>query len=198
MVEQLPDLKQLGQYHDSDGEQLKQLQAKYHRPELEQAARIKAQQEKAARIEAYWSAHPGEKEALELEENQCREELSTLSERLRQYYRERRNIENDCAEKQPSEAERLTAEIRRMSDSIHDIGFLHRKERKELQDRIEQLKAERRVIEAKWKKEEPFRKAVKDNNLQKLEASWKPDLERKEQLDRRLFAILAEKAKDRP
>ena len=179
------------------GDLLAEKNQKFHKEEMEEAERIRLREEKAARIEAWWAAHPEEKAALDREESDCRAEIARLSDQLKPYYREMRTIGNLSTEELSSGLKQLAAEIAEKSQSIYAISFFNKKKRKAVQEEVDQLKAKRRAMETELKNAEASLEETKDRKKQELTAAYRTILDRREELEQRLSAIAAEKAKYR-
>ena len=197
-IRELADLEPVGILRDENKEKyLLRMNEEYHRSEWEQEDRIRERAEKAARIEAYWTAHPEEKEALDREENAIREDIAGLSGRMEEYYRKKRSIDNTSVDDLASEVKEVSDEIARLMDSVHSVSFFDKKKRKAIQEEIDQLKEKRRGLEIRLKAEESSLAGKKERDRQALETEFQPVLNRKEELEKRLSEIEAEKQKDR-
>ncbi len=191
------DLEPFGRYNDENSEELLHLNEKYHRSEWEAEDRAREKEEKGARIEAYWQSHPEEKEALDREEKECRETIASLAKELDRYHDEMREVEKESTESLADEVRQVSDEINRLADSVFSISLFKRKERREVQEKIDALKGKRRGLEVKLREEEASLKARKEQRKKELTDQYGPMLAQKEKLEKRLSAIFAERAKDR-
>ena len=115
----------------------------------------KAEQERKAKIEAYWAEHAEEKQALEAESAECSRRADALEEELAPYRRKvdecKRRRNNPNVYNTP--VSDLSKKISAKESQLAGLGLFQGKQKKAIQAELEQMKVERAGLEAEVRKQ---------------------------------------------
>ncbi|MCH5193589.1 MAG: hypothetical protein J1F11_06480 [Oscillospiraceae bacterium] len=150
-------------------------------------------------IEKYWEEHAEEKQQLDAEKSAIMEEINQLKSQLEPFEREisdyRRKREKDV----PSKAEKDTVlnEINRLRNEINGLGIFKGKEKKALQEQVNELNARISSINVAIENEEKEQIKVCNDKISEVEERMKPIKDDINKLQTRLAEIDYELTKDR-
>lgn len=166
--------------------------------EKKKAEAKKAEEEKQARITAYWEAHADEKAALEAEKKQLTEKSDKLSAEISELDTKINAARAEKKEKVPSkaEADKLEDQIRELENRRAGLGIFAGKEKKQIGEEIVALLGRVDSLKSKITEEQNARKAEIQNRLAPLQ-SKRDELEsERTAATKRISAIDAELTKD--
>lgn len=131
--------------------------------EKQAAERKKAEEEKKARLEAYWSdpEHAEEKAQLEAEKAELNEKLSALNKEVSEITNQINEANRQDKEKTPSEAEldKVQDQIRDLGNERARLGMFQGGRKKEINSQIEILEARVSSLKEKAQQEKDAKKA---------------------------------------
>lgn len=156
----------------------------------------KAEEEKKARIDAYWAAHSEEKAALEAEKKELTEKSTALGKEIAEIDSQISAL--DPNGKVPSEEEKskLEDEIRELSNRRAKLGLFAGKEKKQINEDIAALEGRKDALNAKIEEEKKAKKAEADQKMAPLKTKRSELSGQKETADKRIAAINKELTKD--
>lgn len=171
--------------------------------EIEKAAREKAEEEarkaeeeKQARIAAYWEAHADEKAALD-------SELKELNDKKAAFEKEISDIESQIKAAEPTGKVPSEVEKDKIKDQISDLnnrraklGLFAGKEKKQIGEEIASLEGRLSALEGKIEEEKKARKAEADQKCAPLKAKKEELTGQKDAAVKRITAINKELTKD--
>lgn len=169
--------------NDSAVAQRKNLISKY-----ESKVKILKANEARKRFDAYWAKNEEKKARLLSEKESIKNQISSLNAKLK----ERIEEINKKISEIPGETEvsSLKKEIKKLKKNKEELGILKLKERKEVQDQIDQLTSEKNVIENRMSSEKEALETEIAKEKSKIQKLTQPLLDREK-------AITAELTKER-
>lgn len=164
-------------------EKIKELQKKIADKKVAEAK--KAEEEKQARIKAYWEAHADEKAALDAEKKELEAKMDSLRSEYADLYAQIKtgNVSSE------DEYDKLRDQIRDLENQRSKLGMFAGKQKKQITEEIASLSVRRDSLKSKIEDEKKARRAEVDKKLAPLT----------EQLDKarkRFVAIETELTKD--
>lgn len=166
--------------------------------EKKKAEAKKAEEEKRQRIEAYWAAHPEEKNALEAEKGELTSKKDRLASELEKLEQEIAAAEKGKEVKTPSEEEedRIREQIGELRVRRTHLGIFAGKEKKQIGEEIASLEGRISALGDKIEEEKKARDAEVEKKLAPLKARKEEINGQMEAAAKRIAAIEAEFAKD--
>ena len=156
----------------------------------------KAEEEKQARIKAYWEAHAEEKAALEAEQKELEAKKDKLATEISGLDAEIKALDPKGAVPSEAEDEKLRDQIRDLENQRSKLGMFAGKQKKQITEEIASLNGRRDSLKSKIEDEKKARQAEADKKMAPLKEKR---AELQSQLDaatKRINAIVNELTKD--
>lgn len=156
----------------------------------------KAEEEKQARIKAYWEAHAEEKTALEAEQKELEAKKDKLATDIAGLDAEIKALDPKGAVPSEAEDEKLRDQIRDLENQRSKLGMFAGKQKKQITEEIASLNGRRDSLKSKIEDEKKARQAEADKKMAPLKEKR---AELQSQLDaatKRINAIVNELTKD--
>lgn len=156
----------------------------------------KAEEEKQARIKAYWEAHAEEKAALEAEQKELEAKKDKLATEIAGLDAEIKALDPKGAVPSEAEDEKLRDQIRDLENQRSKLGMFAGKQKKQITEEIASLNGRRDSLKSKIEDEKKARQAEADKKMPPLKEKR---AELQSQLDaatKRINAIVNELTKD--
>lgn len=166
---------------------------------MEQKEKEAKEKERQEKIAAYWEEHAEEKQQLESEKNAILEEIEHFKSQLTpledEIFALRREREKDV----PSQAEKNTVldEINKLRTEMNGLGIFKGKEKKALQEQIDELNARITTLNLAIEQEEKEQIKACNEKISEVEERMKPIKDDINKLQTRLAEINDELTKDR-
>ena len=164
--------------------------------EQKKAEAKKAEEEKQARIQAYWEAHADEKAALEAEKKQQENKVTKLKSDID-------SVETQIAAETPTgnvpsedETSNLKNQIKKLENRRANLGMFSGKEKKQIGEEIASLNGRIDSLKPKIEEEKKARQAETDQKLAPLKARMDDLKAELDKAKKRISAIEAEFTKD--
>ena len=164
----------------------------------EEERRIKMQEQKE-RNEAYWAEHAEEKQKLESERNSLQAELKQLQTQVSPFDKEINAIKKERENPVPSEQEKETvlSEISRLRTEQGNLGLFKGKQKKELQNQINELNSRLSSINDLIETEKNEQQKSCDAKISDVEKKAKPIRDKITAAQKRINEITIELTKNR-
>lgn len=156
----------------------------------------KAEEEKQARIKAYWEAHAEEKAALDAEQKELEAKKESLTSEIAGLDAEIKSLDPKGAVPSEAEDEKLRDQIRDLENQRSKLGMFAGKQKKQITEEIASLNGRRDSLKSKIEDEKKARQAEADKKMAPLKEKR---AELQSQLDaatKRINAIVNELTKD--
>lgn len=119
--------------------------------------------------EAYWKEHSEEKEKLELEINNLKNEIKEKEEKIKELSSEKKKLEKNVNSEVPSESDlkNLVSRLENLKNEKSSLGLFKGKEKKAVQEKIDEVEKEI---------EKTNKKVAEEKN--ELENQYRPDIDK--------------------
>lgn len=166
--------------------------------EKKQAEAKKAEEEKQARIQAYWEAHAEEKATLEAEKKQLAEKKETLDSEIGKLTDEIETLRKEEKAAVPSEEEtdKLKEQIRGLEKRRANLGMFSGKEKKQITEEIASLQGRIDSLKGKIEDEKKAKAEEVKKKIEPLQGKKDELTPQRDKLAKRISAIDAEFSKD--
>ncbi len=166
--------------------------------EIEKAIKERADEEKKARIAAYWEEHADEKAALESEKKELEDEKTKLTAEIAEQDKIINAAEADRSVAVPSEVEsnKIMGQIKELENDRSKLGIFSGKKKKQIDEEIAVLQGNINALKSKVEEEKRARNAAADKNAAPAKAKRDELQSRLDVVINRLSDIDAELTKD--
>ena len=128
----------------------------------------KAEEEKQARIKAYWEAHAEEKAALEAEQKELEAKKDSLTSEIAGVDAEIKALDPKSAVPSEAEDEKIRDQIHDLENQRAKLGMFAGKQKKQITEEIASLNGRRDSLKAKIEDEKKARQAEADKKMAPL------------------------------
>lgn len=156
----------------------------------------KAEEEKQARIKAYWEAHAEEKAALEAEQKELEAKKDKLATEIAGLDAEIKALDPKGAVPSEAEDEKLRDQIRDLENQRAKLGMFAGKQKKQITEEIASLNGRRDSLKAKIEDEKKARQAEADKKMAPLKEKRAELQSQFDAATKRINAIVTELTKD--
>lgn len=164
--------------------------------EKKEAEARKAEEEKQARIKAYWEAHAEEKAALEGEQKELEAKKDKLVTEIAGLHAEIKTLDPKGTVPSEAEDEKLRDQIRDLENQRSKLGMFAGKQKKQITEEIASLNGRRDSLKSKIEDEKKARQAEADKKMAPLKEKVAELQSQLDAVNKRIKAIVNELTKD--